>query len=90
MLGTGNIRKQIFDFCGTGEQANLFQGNKGTGTPPGRTSYVIVSFPDHLLEPDFFFVARIPQFFKQDFPPILLTALPWFGGLIRTGDFIFE
>ena len=32
--GTGNIRKQIFDFWGTGEQANLFQGNKGTGTPP--------------------------------------------------------
>ena len=31
--GTGNIRKQIFDFWGTGEQANLFQGNKGTGTP---------------------------------------------------------
>ena len=31
---TGNIRKQIFDFLGTGEQANLFQGNKGTGTPP--------------------------------------------------------
>ena len=25
--GTGNIRKQIFDFRGTGEQANLFQGN---------------------------------------------------------------
>ena len=25
--GTGNIRKQIFDFWGTGEQANLFQGN---------------------------------------------------------------
>ena len=23
-------------------------------------------------------------------PPILLTALPWFWGLIRTGDFIFE
>ena len=37
--GTGNIRKQIFDFWGTGEQANLFQGNKGTGTPPpGRAS----------------------------------------------------
>ena len=36
--GTGNIRKQIFDFLGTGEQANLFQGNKGTGTPPGRAS----------------------------------------------------
>ena len=33
-LGTGNIRKQIFDFWGTGGQANLFQGNKGTGTPP--------------------------------------------------------
>ena len=32
--GTGNIRTQIFDFWGTGEQANLFQGNKGTGTPP--------------------------------------------------------
>ena len=32
--GTGNIRKQIFDFWGTGEQVNLFQGNKGTGTPP--------------------------------------------------------
>ena len=31
--GTGNIRKQIFDFRGTGEQANLFQRNKGTGTP---------------------------------------------------------
>ena len=23
-------------------------------------------------------------------PPSLLTALPWFGGLIRTGDFIVE
>ena len=23
-------------------------------------------------------------------PPSSLTALPWFGGLIRTGDFIFE
>ena len=32
--GTGNIRKQMFDFWGTGEQANLLQGNKGTGTPP--------------------------------------------------------
>ena len=32
--GTGNIRKQIFHFWGTGEQANLFQGNKETGTPP--------------------------------------------------------
>ena len=33
--GTGNIGKQIFDFWGTGEQANLFQGNKRTGTPLG-------------------------------------------------------
>ena len=33
--GTGMIRKQIFDFLGTGEHANLFQGNSGTGTPPG-------------------------------------------------------
>ena len=33
--GTWTIRKQIFDFWGTGEQANLFQGNKGTGTPLG-------------------------------------------------------
>ena len=33
--GTGNIRKQIFDFWGTGEQANLFQGNRGTGNPLG-------------------------------------------------------
>ena len=31
--GTGNIRKQILDFGGTGEQTNLFQWNKGTGTP---------------------------------------------------------
>ena len=33
--GTGNIRKQFFDFWETGEQVNLFQGNKGTGTPLG-------------------------------------------------------
>ena len=32
--GTGNIRKQLFDFWGTGEHANLHQGEKGTGTPP--------------------------------------------------------
>ena len=29
--GTYIIRKQIFNFLGTGEQANLFQGNKGEG-----------------------------------------------------------
>ena len=42
--GTENIRKQIFYFWGIGEQANLFQGNKGTGTPPpplGRASVVL-------------------------------------------------
>ena len=33
--GTGNIRKQIFNFWGTGEQANSIQGDKGTGTPLG-------------------------------------------------------
>ena len=38
--GTGNIRKQIFDFMGKGEQANLFQGNKGAGTHPGRASLI--------------------------------------------------
>ena len=32
ILGTMVHRKQIFDFGGTGEQANLFQVNKGTGT----------------------------------------------------------
>ena len=30
--GRGKFKKQIFDFWGAGEQANLFQGNKGTGT----------------------------------------------------------
>ena len=33
ILGNREHRKQIFDFWGTGEQAHLFQGNKGTGTP---------------------------------------------------------
>ena len=32
---TGNIRKQIFNLWRTVEQANLFQRNKGTGTPLG-------------------------------------------------------
>ena len=31
--GTRDIRKQILDFGGTGEQANLFQGSRRTGTP---------------------------------------------------------
>ena len=33
--GTGNKRKQMFDFGGTGEQNNLFQGKKGTSTLHG-------------------------------------------------------
>ena len=34
ILGNRERKKtQIFDFWGTGEQANLFQGNRGTGTP---------------------------------------------------------
>ena len=32
-LGTGSIRKQIFYYMGTVEQAHLFQGNKETGIP---------------------------------------------------------
>ena len=32
--GTGNIRKQVFDFGGAGEQANLFQGTKEQVPPP--------------------------------------------------------
>ena len=31
----------MFDIWGTGEQANLFQGNKGTGITPGRASLII-------------------------------------------------
>ena len=33
ILGNREHRKQIFYFEGTGEQANVFQGNNGTGTP---------------------------------------------------------
>ena len=33
ILGNREHRKQFFDFFGTKEQANLFQGKKGTGTP---------------------------------------------------------
>ena len=32
--GTENIENKIFDFWGTGEQANLFQGNKEQVPPP--------------------------------------------------------
>ena len=32
--GTGNIRKQVFDFWGAGEQANLFQGTNEQAPPP--------------------------------------------------------
>ena len=41
-LRTGNLRKQIFDTLGTWEQANLFKGNKGTGTLPGRVSRIMI------------------------------------------------
>ena len=33
ILGNREHKKTNFDFWGTGEQANLFQGNKGTSTP---------------------------------------------------------
>ena len=33
ILGNREHKKTNLDFWGTGEQANLFQGNKGTGTP---------------------------------------------------------
>ena len=33
ILGNREHRKLIFDFWGREEQANLFQGNKETGTP---------------------------------------------------------
>ena len=33
----------IFDFGGTGGKADLFQGNKGTGTP-GRASYIVIAY----------------------------------------------
>ena len=41
IFGSGNIRKQIFDFLGTGEHANLFQVNKGKGTPLGGLQQVL-------------------------------------------------
>ena len=34
----GEHMKQVFDFWGTGEEASLFHGNKGTGTPSGKAS----------------------------------------------------
>ena len=42
--GTGNIRKQIFDFWGTGEQANSFLGEQGNRYPPGRASIICNQF----------------------------------------------
>ena len=44
-----------------------------------------VGCPENFILDFFFFF-----FFFFFFSPSLLTALPWFGGLIRTGDFIFE
>ena len=34
-----DIRKQNYRLWKTGEQPNLFQGNKGTGTPPPMGGY---------------------------------------------------
>ena len=34
ILGNREHKKTNFRFLRTGEQANLFQGNKGTGNPP--------------------------------------------------------
>ena len=45
--GAGNKRKQIFDFVGIGEQADLFHGNKGTGTPLEGPHYFPLCFPTH-------------------------------------------
>ena len=61
--GTGNIRKHIFDFWGTGEQANLFQGNKGTGTPPGRAS-TLYNDCSHIEDVHLLFCANFMFFFS--------------------------
>ena len=37
ILGNREHRKSRFCFWGTGEKGHLFQGNKGTGTPPSPT-----------------------------------------------------
>ena len=37
--GTGNIRNQIFDFRGTREKANLFQGTMEHVPPPTHTPW---------------------------------------------------
>ena len=41
ILGNSEHKKTNFDVLGTGEHANLFQGNKETGTP-GRVSFLAV------------------------------------------------
>ena len=51
---TGNIRKQFSIFGGTGEQANLFQRNKGTGIPLGGlhhkfSNFTVVSWKMRIL-----------------------------------------
>ena len=45
--GTGNIENQDFVF---GEQGHFFEGNKGTGTLPGRAS--IITCIDSLTTPN--------------------------------------
>ena len=66
--GTG--LKQIFDFWETGEQANLFHGNKETGTPLGGP--LLCSLDILTL-----------QFFKYDHPLyFLLCPFKYFGTAI--------
>ena len=50
ILGNRKYKKQIFDFLGTGEQANLFQGNKGTGTPWEGLSKRVAIKKDKMLD----------------------------------------
>ena len=47
LRGIGDIRKQIFDFGGTGEPANLFQGNKAEQVPSGSASLIILTGVSH-------------------------------------------
>ena len=44
ILGSWEHTKHIFDFGGTEAQANLFQGNKGTGTPWEGLIIVLILF----------------------------------------------
>ena len=47
--GTGNIRKQIFDFWGTGNKPIYFRGTREQ-VPPGRASLVGPSFLSYFFQ----------------------------------------